>query len=70
MDELLEFTEKNTKWGTTLNNESGDITEYEVALTTYIFEVLKDDLVTTDDTITLRDYIISLEQRVSNLENR
>lgn len=67
---VLEFTEKNTKWGTTLNNESGDITEYEVALTTYIFEVLKDDLVTTDDTITLRDYIISLEQRVSNLENR
>jgi hypothetical protein len=37
---ILEQSSANPLWGTSLNNESGDITEYEVTLCAYIFTFL------------------------------
>lgn len=36
----IEQTPKNTLWGTALNNESGDITEFAVTVYCYLFSVL------------------------------
>lgn len=36
----VEQTPNNTLWGTATNNEGGDITNYEVCLSTYLMEIL------------------------------
>lgn len=36
----IEQTPNNTLWGTSINNEGGDITNYEVCLSTYLMEIL------------------------------
>lgn len=40
----IEQTPNNPLWGTNLNNESGDITEYEITISAYVFGMLGVDV--------------------------
>ena len=61
----LEQTPNNKLWGTNLNNEGGDIENYEVCLATYIMEFLKSDT----SMYSLHDYIKYLDRRIKELES-
>ena len=68
----VEQTPNNTLWGTATNNEGGDITNYEVCLSTYLMEILTTEpskYATKEELNNTKNDINNVNTRINNINS-